>query len=137
MAALAVIKDSFSRHEKGFKKPLVLDSNLASVAADVEPSLDGSTSDEFESTLDEGEPGLIGVPRLDLGSGVSLAPDIFKDGTSFSLEEQIAGMIRKLPDTDSNQGKALERAYQNQIAKQRAVIPHIKADVIQELFLRG
>ena len=67
-------------------------------------------SDELESILDEGEPDLTGVPRLDLGAGVSPAPDVFKDGSSFSLEEQIDDMVKKLPDTDPKEGKAMERA---------------------------
>ena len=44
-------------------------------------------------------------------------------------------MARKLPDTDSNEGQAFERAYQYQVAKQRAVIPHITAEIIKQLFL--
>ena len=135
--ALAALQSITSRKSSCEKNaPLASVSDSAVAGADVDPSLGGSSSDDFEFVNSaEDNPGLIGVPRIDLTAGVSPAPEIFKKGTSFSLEEQIAEMTRKLPDTDSNEGKAFERAYQQQVAKQRAVIPHISADIIKELFL--
>ena len=100
LAALQSIQSRTSSCEKN--APLASVSDSAVAGADVDPSLDGSSSDDFEFVHPaEGDPGLVGVPRLDLSAGVSPAPEVFKKGTSFSLEEQIAEMTRKLPDTDS------------------------------------
>ena len=135
--ALAALQSIQSRKSSCEKNALIASGSDSAVAgADVDPSLDGSSSDDFEFVHPaEGDPSLAGVPRLDLSAGVSPAPEVFKSGTTFSLEEQLAEMTRKLPDTSSNEGKAFERAYQQQVAKARAVIPHISADIIKELFL--
>ena len=135
--ALAALQSIQSRKSSCEKNALLASGSDSAVAgADVDPSLDGSSSDDFDFVHPaEGDPSLAGVPRLDLSAGVSPAPEVFKSGTTFSLEEQLAEMTRKLPDTSSNEGKAFERAYQQQVAKARAVIPHITADIIKELFL--